>query len=185
MPVAIWREEGAALTGYFYNPNIQPLTEWLQRRDALLTYARLVQLPLYVEEDYRPEEHLRLALTAGEERCRYCYRLRLEKTAHLAAAEGFDAFTTTLLLSPYQKHEWLREEGERAAARAGIPFIYRDLRPYFREAGNRARELALYRQKYCGCLFSERERYAKKIELLEEAKGVVVGARSQWGEMSP
>ena len=98
-------------------------------------------------------------------RCIKCYEMRLFETARAAAEGGFDSFTSSLFISPYQKHELMREVAERAAFEYGIKFEYRDFRPYFRAGQEKARELEMYIQKYCGCVFSEEERYlkAKKI----------------------
>ena len=97
-----------------------------------------------------------------EDRCGVCYELRLFESARYAAENGFDSFCTTLLVSPYQNHELLVETGHRAAERFGIEFLPYDFRPRFREGQQRARELGLYMQKYCGCVFSEEERYIRK-----------------------
>jgi predicted adenine nucleotide alpha hydrolase (AANH) superfamily ATPase len=95
------------------------------------------------------------------DRCGDCFRMRLEKTAAVAKEEGFDSFTTTLLISPYQKHELLKEMGEQIAEEQGIEFHYEDFRPGFRESHRLSRELDIYHQKYCGCIYSEWERYGK------------------------
>ncbi|MDR1636705.1 MAG: epoxyqueuosine reductase QueH [Treponema sp.] len=95
-------------------------------------------------------------------RCAFCYRLRLEKTAEKAGREGFDAFSTTMLISPYQNHDLIRALGEELAGSYGVVFLYRDFRPRFREGRGKAGELGLYLQKYCGCIFSEEERYLGK-----------------------
>jgi predicted adenine nucleotide alpha hydrolase (AANH) superfamily ATPase len=97
--------------------------------------------------------------SAAPERCARCYRMRLERTAARAAEGGYDAFSTTLLISPYQRHELVAETAEEEAKRHGVPFLYRDFRPLFRKGQARARELGFYMQKYCGCVFSEEERY--------------------------
>ena len=91
------------------------------------------------------------------ERCRLCYRPRMELTAHLARKLGFDAFTTSLLYSRYQRHECIAEEAERAAAAAGSSFLYRDFRPWWWDGINLSRELGIYRQKWCGCILSMKE----------------------------
>jgi len=95
-------------------------------------------------------------------RCAYCYRLRLEKAASYAAENAFDAFSTTLLISPYQKHELIKQTGGELAAAYGIEFLYRDFRPLFREGQKQARAAGYYMQKYCGCIYSEEERYLGK-----------------------
>ena len=95
-------------------------------------------------------------------RCVKCYEMRLFAAAKQAAEGGFDGFTSSLFISPYQNHELMREVAERAAAEYGVRFLYRDFRPYFRAGQERARELGMYIQKYCGCVFSEEERYLKE-----------------------
>ncbi|HOJ12221.1 MAG TPA: epoxyqueuosine reductase QueH, partial [Clostridiales bacterium] len=90
----------------------------------------------------------------GEERCAMCYTIRLDKAASFAKEHGFDAFTTTLLISPYQKHDLIKELGEKLADKYKIQFYYRDFRPGFRKGQQQAKELGLYRQKYCGCIIS-------------------------------
>lgn len=92
-------------------------------------------------------------------RCGYCIGLRLAKTAEYAAKKGFDAFTTTLLESKYQPHEYIRVLGERLAAKYGIKFYYKDFRTSWKESIKMSKDLQLYRQQYCGCIFSEYERF--------------------------
>ena len=99
-------------------------------------------------------------------RCAVCYALRFEAAAEMAAKEGFDSFTSSLFISPYQQHELMREVAEQAAFNHGVTFLYRDFRPYFREGQQRARELGFYMQKYCGCVFSEEERYRKPSQII-------------------
>lgn len=95
-----------------------------------------------------------------ENRCvKYCYRVRFEQTARYAKEHGYDTFSTTLLISPYQNHNALKKIGEEMAEKYGLNFLYRDFRPGFREGQAEARELGLYMQKYCGCVFSEEMRY--------------------------
>ena len=147
----------------WFNPNIHPYTEYRSRRDSLCFFASENKLPLEITGEYG----LRLFLqgTAGiteiQTRCETCYRLRLEKTAACAAEQGFDAFSTSLLVSPYQQHETIRRFGGELAAHYGIEFLYQDFRPLFREGQARARALGLYMQQYCGCIFSEEERYVQ------------------------
>jgi predicted adenine nucleotide alpha hydrolase (AANH) superfamily ATPase len=152
---------------FWYNPNIHPYTEYTARRDTLFQFARDEGLDLISEDDYG----LRSFITGldgdfgesgnGRSRCAYCYRTRLEKTAAHAAANGYDYFSTTLLISPYQKHGIIREIAGEAVEKYGVRFLYRDFRPGFREGQRQARERGYYMQKYCGCIFSEEERYRK------------------------
>jgi tRNA A37 threonylcarbamoyladenosine dehydratase/predicted adenine nucleotide alpha hydrolase (AANH) superfamily ATPase len=150
-------------TLFWYNPNIHPLTEYRSRRDALSQFSSDKKLPLITINEYGLDLFLR---SVGPEtempgRCGICYRLRLEKTAAFAAEHGFDAFSTSLLISPYQQHETIQRIGGELAARYGIEFLYRDFRPLFKKGQAAARALGLYMQKYCGCIFSEKERYEK------------------------
>lgn len=156
------RGEGIVPTAYWYNPNIHPFTEYRARRDTLREYAKQIGLELVEQDDYGLRPFLTAVNGAFDDRCPTCYRLRLNAAAAYAAAHGFAAFTTTLLISPYQDHALLIEAGERAAAQHGVAFLYRDFRPLFREGQRQARELGLYMQKYCGCVFSEEDRYRKK-----------------------
>lgn len=159
MTVAAWREQGAAVTGVFFNPNIQPFSEHERRRESLQSYADAIGLPLAGEPEY--DIRAWLEMVRGEEekgkRCRLCIGQRLVYTARVAAAEGFPAFSTSLLVSPYQDHDIIREAGDLAAAATGTAFVYRDLRPRYRESVAMSRDAGLYRQNYCGCVFSEEE----------------------------
>ena len=87
--------------------------------------------------------------------------MRLFEAARQAKELGFDSFTSSLFISPYQNHDLMRETAERAANEYGVEFLYRDFRPYFKAGQEKARELGFYMQKYCGCVFSEEERYLK------------------------
>jgi predicted adenine nucleotide alpha hydrolase (AANH) superfamily ATPase len=156
------REQGIELTGYWFNPNIHPFTEYQNRMEALRGYSASVNLPMTWNDDYGLRAFTKLVIDDLDDRCGKCYRLRLEAVAKEAKALGFDAFSTTLLISPYQKHDQLRKTAEAVAEEIGIPFHYVDFRPDFREGQRIARSLPLYMQKYCGCIFSEEERYQKK-----------------------
>ena len=156
------RTEGIEPVGYWYNPNIHPVTEYRARRDTLIQYARDIGMELNIRDDYGLREFVRAIYPELENRCGVCYDLRLFEAARFARESGFKSFSTTLLISPYQNHELLIETAERAAKEYGIEFLYRDFRPRFREGQAKARELGLYMQKYCGCVFSEEERYIKR-----------------------
>ena len=155
------REEGIEPTGYWYNPNIHPVTEYRNRRDTLINYAKEIGMELVVDDTYGLRDFVRA--TAGNilARCNYCYALRLEEAAKYAAENGFDSFTSTLFISPYQDHELMIKVAEKAAEKYNVTFLYRDFRPYFRAGQNEAREKGMYMQKYCGCIFSEEDRYLK------------------------
>ena len=128
-------------------------------------YAKTIELPLILRNDYGLRPFVRAVAEDISHRCGKCYEMRFLETARQAAEGGFDSFTSSLFISPYQNHELMREVAERAAAEFGVQFLYRDFRPYFRPGQDFAREHGFYMQKYCGCVFSEEERYikAKKI----------------------
>ncbi len=155
------REEGFQVTAFWYNPNIHPFTEHRSRLEAMRTLAQLMELPLIVEYGYDMIAYFRAVVGHEKERCGDCFKMRLRRTAAVAREKGFTSFTTTLLISPYQKHELLREVGETAAKEQGIDFHYEDFRTGFRESQRLSREPNLYRQKYCGCIYSEWERFGK------------------------
>ena len=163
-PIEILRTDGMEVTGFWYNPNIHPVTEYRARRNCLEEYAKTIDLPILMKNDYALRPFVRADDIAG--RCVKCYEMRLFEAARMAKEGGFDAFTSSLFISPYQKHELMREVAERAAAEYGVTFLYRDFRPYFRAGQDFAREHGFYMQKYCGCVFSEEERYIKPKKLI-------------------
>ena len=139
--------EGFDLCGYFCNPNIRPELEYQKRRLAMEYYATMVGLIVIFEKE--PRGSLAGSFSPGD--CENCYRERLTRTAAKAGELGFGSFSTTLLISPYQKHDLIRRIGHEVAVASGVHFHYEDFRPLFRAGQQKARELGLYRQKYCGC----------------------------------
>ena len=164
--IDVLRGDGIELTGFWYNPNIHPFTEYRSRRNCLREYAQTIELPLLERDQYALRPFIREVVSDIANRCVKCYEMRLFETARTAAEGGFDSFTSSLFISPYQKHELMREVAERAAAEYGVQFLYRDFRPYFRAGQEFAREHGFYMQKYCGCIFSEEERYMKPKKIL-------------------
>ena len=158
-PLRVLREGGDEVCGLFYNPNIHPYEEYKKRLAALETYAGREELRIIREEAYPLEEFLRQTAFREEERCLTCYRLRISQAARIAGKGRYDAFTTTLLYSRYQKHDLIRGIGEEAAGRHGIRFLYRDFREGWAEGVRVSKELGMYRQAYCGCIYSEKERF--------------------------
>jgi hypothetical protein len=158
-PIRVLRENCFALSGFFSGGNIHPYTECLKRLDTLRTYAEQIELPLIVDQTYDLEGFLRNTTFRETERCRFCYYDRLTATAQIAKQEGFDTFSTTLLYSKYQKHDLIRAVGERVSQESGVPFHYQDFRPGWKEGVVLSKELGMYRQQYCGCIYSEKERY--------------------------
>ncbi|MFC2062385.1 epoxyqueuosine reductase QueH [Chloroflexota bacterium] len=163
-----WREQGYETHALWYNPNIHPYTEHQQRLEAMQSLAQQMDLPLAVTAGYDMIEYFRRVAGHEARRCRHCFRLRLLETARIAREMGCDAFTTTLLISPHQQHDQLRETGEQLAAETGVPFRYADLRKRYSNSRRLTKGLDLYRQQYCGCVYSEWERYAG-ITLADES----------------
>ena len=156
-----WRGERLEVVGLSFNPNIHPYTEHQQRLESLKAFAKSAELPLFVPPGYDMVGFLRRVVGREGDRCVECFRMRLSLTASEAQEKGFDAFSTTLLISPHQKHSLLKEVGEAVAAEHKIRFLYADLRPGFSESRRMTKDLGLYRQQYCGCIYSEWERYAQ------------------------
>ncbi len=170
-PLKVLREEGLEVTGYFFNPNIHPYQEFRRRIRALETVAEIKKLPVIWEKTYGLRPFLRAVVFRENRRCEICYLWRLEACVKKALEIGAEAFTTTLLYSRYQAHALLRQIGEDLAFRYGVPFLYRDFRQGWEEGQEEARKLEIYRQGYCGCIFSEQERYDKKFRRLLKRKG--------------
>lgn len=162
-PLSRLLRQGFSPTGFFYNPNIHPFLEFDKRLAAAREFARTAGLPLAVHGGYELEQFLSRTLGAGAGRCERCYRMRLDVAAAEARGRGFTLFTSSLLYSIYQKHDLIRGVAGEMARERGVEFFYEDFRPGWREGIVKSKELGLYRQQYCGCIFSERERYEKKI----------------------
>jgi predicted adenine nucleotide alpha hydrolase (AANH) superfamily ATPase len=159
-----WHQEGWETAGFWYNPNIHPYTEHQQRLESMKTLAKEINLPLIIANGYDMVEYFRRVAGHEAERCRYCFELRLAKTAETAREKGYDAFTTTLLISPHQKHELIKEIGEKEAEGKRVAFIYADLRKRYSDSRHITKPMDLYRQQYCGCVYSEWEGYLEKQE---------------------
>ena len=158
-PLEALRSQGHEAAGLFYNPNIHPLLEFRRRVKALRVFLESDPLAVEIDEEYGLELFLRRVAPLEPLRCARCYALRLERAAQRAAERGFEAFTSTLLVSAHQDHEAVRRAGEEAASRAGVSFLYQDLRALAARSDEIARRRRLYRQGYCGCVFREAERY--------------------------
>ena len=168
------RKEEIEPTVYWYNPNIHPYIEYKTRRDTLREYTKSIGIEAVFHEEYGLDEFCKNVIGDLQNRCvNYCYRVRLEDTAKYAKENGYDTITTTLLVSPYQKHEFIHELGDKIVKEYGLQFLYRDFRVGFREGQAKARELGLYMQKYCGCVFSEEmsslARQKKDKEIIDKA----------------
>jgi epoxyqueuosine reductase len=158
-PLKTLRSGGWMVTGFFYNHNIHPYQEYRKRLDTVTAFAEQDGMPLITRDEYRLEEFLVAVASKPAERCHYCYASRLEECAKAAAAGGFDAWTSSLLYSRYQRHEEIRLLGIELGERYGVPFHYADYRSGWQEGIKLSKELAMYRQQYCGCIYSEKDRY--------------------------
>ena len=163
-PVTQLRNQDHELRAFYYN-HIHPYTEWQKRCATLAEWAESSQLPLIIDERYELVNFLKNSLFREKERCRFCYQDRLEKAARIAHKGKFEAFTTTLLYSKFQRHDTIREIGESLGRRYGVKFYYEDFRAGWKEGIELSKTQNLYRQQYCGCIYSEGERYlgAKKL----------------------
>lgn len=154
-----WRGKDASILAFSYNPNIHPLLEYRRRLTGARDVCDLSGAELIVDESYDPAAWFARVSTGEESRCSRCLGQRLDRSAEEAVAQGCDAFSTTLAISPWQDHEAIQAQGARAAERHGVEFLYEDLRPLYPESRRLSKEWGIYRQKYCGCLVSEWERY--------------------------
>ena len=160
-PVTQLRNEGREVHGYFYNPNIHPYREFKKRIEGVQQFAEQTKLEVDIESRYGLTEYLRKVVFHEQERCPLCYAMRLETVVRKAKERGDDAFSTTLLYSKYQDHECIRTTCEDLALTYQIDFYYQDFREGWQEGIDRSLEMELYRQPYCGCIYSEQERYDK------------------------
>ena len=164
------KREKVDMTAYWYNPNIHPKAEYERRKESFVKFCNMKNVKNIVCDEYDMNGFIKEVVeNVGEGkkwdiRCKYCYYRRLENAFKYAHDNGYDIVSTTLTRSPYQNHEALISVANQMAKKYNVEFLYRDFRIGFREGQAKARELGLYMQKYCGCIFSEEDRYQKKIE---------------------
>ena len=154
-PYKILKDKGYDIEGLFYNPNIHPIEEHNKRSENVKIFAEKNAMKVHYDNDFMQDVWEKM--TDKEKRCNYCYSIRMQKAAKFASENGFDGFTTTLLVSPYQNTDLIKKLGELFADKYNVTFVYEDFRPGFREGQQMARDLGLYRQKYCGCILSLHE----------------------------
>jgi len=171
--------EGHQVTGCFINPNIHPLIEFRRRLKSVKVLQEHLPMPVIYDEDYGLQVYLDTVDRHGPARCEGCYRLRLGRTARRAVEGGFGAFTTTLLSSAHQNHDLVRRIGEEAAEQSGSAFLYADWRPLAERGHERARKMHLYMQSYCGCIFSEYERFADTARHIYKGPGPLRDTESE------
>jgi predicted adenine nucleotide alpha hydrolase (AANH) superfamily ATPase len=160
-PVKTLRGGGLDVMGFFYRHNIHPYTECLKRQETLQSYAAEIDLRVIYQEGYELESFIQNVVYREKDRCQYCYHDRLRTTALLAKRGKFDYFSSTLLYSKFQKHDAIKAIGEAVGKSAGVPFLYEDFRQGWKEGIETSKKRKMYRQQYCGCIYSEKERYYK------------------------
>ncbi|MFB0526047.1 MAG: epoxyqueuosine reductase QueH [bacterium] len=171
------RGKGLEITGFWYNPNIHPYSEYQNRMMTMGYFSQKEKLPMIWKDEYALEEWLEAtrgkfdlpgrSLGQGrspgywrkEKRCEKCYGLRLKKLAKEAKKGGYDYFSTTLLYSKFQEHEIIKQICEKLKDKHDISFYYVDFRLGWKEGIEISKKMDLYRQHYCGCIFSEKEKY--------------------------
>ncbi|MEW6570189.1 MAG: epoxyqueuosine reductase QueH [Nitrospirota bacterium] len=163
-PLKSLSAKGITVKGLWFNPNIHPYTEYRNRLDALKYLQEIRGLDIEYIDRYGLKEFLKDIVHNEDNRCTLCYFMRLEETAKNAKKMGLDGFTTTLLVSPYQRFDKIIEIGKDMEKRHAIYFYAEDFRTGWKEGSRMSRELGLYRQKYCGCIYSEMERYPKTVK---------------------
>jgi len=150
---------GHEVVGFFYNPNIHPAEEYQRRLETTQIVARELNLwlevPIYEPEEWFSQTSSLKNEPEGGKRCHVCYRLRLEKTLEYMLACGADAFTTTLTISPHKSAQIINKIGQEIG---GSKFLVRDFKKKdgFKRAVQLAKRWELYRQDYCGCIYSIR-----------------------------
>jgi epoxyqueuosine reductase len=158
-PVETLRNEGCEIMGFFYRHNIHPYTECIRRQETLKSYAATIDLRIIYQDGYDLEGFIRNVAFRESNRCSFCYHERLRSTALVAKRGKFDAFSTTLLYSKFQKHDEIKSIGEAVAKSVGLKFYYDDFRVGWKTGMETSKRLNMYRQQYCGCIYSEKERY--------------------------
>ncbi len=147
--------------GYFYGHNIHPYSECLKRRQTLESYASRIGLTVIYADGYDIENFLRNVAFREADRCTYCYHERLRCAALVAKRGKFDCFSSTLLYSKFQNHDAIRTIGVAVGKSVGVPFHYQDFRSGWKHGVEASKEMKMYRQSYCGCIYSEKERYLR------------------------
>ena len=156
------------ITIYYYNPNIYPKEEYTRRKEELKTFVNKFNNKIKViEEFYNTDEYYKSIkglekLGEKSERCYKCYEFRLDKTALFAKENNYDYFTTTLSISPYKNAEWLNEIGKNMEEKYNIKYLFADFKKKngYKRSLELSKEYKLYRQDYCGCVYSKQEREA-------------------------
>jgi len=170
-PVSELKSKGIEIEGLYYNPNIHPYEEFKKREDQVKKLAKIYDLKIHFLPDFEQElwEEMK---NSDKNRCNMCYQKRIARLFQFAKLQKFDAVTTSLLVSPYQDHDQIKELGEKYSNKYNIPFYYEDFRVGYREGQKKAKEHGFYQQRYCGCMLSLLETI-DQISKEEKAKRIV------------
>lgn len=144
---------------YWYNPNIFDENEYLKRKESAIKYAKDLEVDFFEE---KLEYNYKDWKNESFEECKNCYEIRLNKLVNFAKENNFECFSTSLLSSPYQKHDLIKDIAKKSAKEKNIRFVYKDCRPEFYNGKNELRSKGYYIQKYCGCAKSYKERFSKE-----------------------
>ena len=149
------------MSGYFYNPNIHPYQEYQKRLVTVQEFSGIVGCEVQYRDEYDLDSFLSCIVGRGASRCEHCYRMRLDAAGGATRKNGIALMTTSLLYSRYQQHDLIIGLGKEMASEHGVEFYYEDFRQGWHKGINESKIMGLYRQQYCGCLYSERERFEK------------------------
>ena len=161
-PLSHLRKQGFSVQGYFYNPNIHPYLEYQKRMSTVQEFSARAGLSVSYRDGYDLDEFLNRVAGKGPGRCEQCYRMRLDAAAAETSRSGSSLFTTSLLYSKYQNHDLIRAVAEEMAREHRVELYYEDFRIGWREGIVESKAMGLYRQQYCGCVYSERDRYKSR-----------------------
>lgn len=159
-PVSALKSKGIEVDGLYYNPNIHPIEEFQKREENVEKLAKMEDFKVFYLPDFKEDLWKALA-DRDDNRCRMCYEMRLKKAFSFAKEHSYDAVTTSLLVSPFQKHDMIIEIANKYAKVYDIPFYYEDFRVGYRDGQKRAKDFGLYCQRYCGCILSLKERISE------------------------
>ena len=171
-PVTFLQQQGFEVSLYFFNPNIHPFLEFRRRMETLKFYAQNNNLEIFIDERYQLTDFLRAIVFNESKRCSLCQSMRIGQTVTFAKKHGFEYFTSSLLYSRYQNHDEIRRQCEDLSQDSGVQFFYYDFRVGWRSGVESAISQGLYRQAYCGCIYSEQERYDKTLRAKRKKNNV-------------
>jgi hypothetical protein len=171
-PVNFLRQQGFEVSLYFFNPNIHPFMEFRKRIESLKLFAEKNILESFIDDRYQLTDFLRAIVFNETKRCSLCQSMRIDETVTFAKKHDFEYFTSSLLYSRYQNHDEIKGQCEDISKGSGVQFVYYDFREGWRSGIESAISQGLYRQAYCGCIYSEQERYDKTMRTKRKKNNV-------------